>query len=78
MRRLSRAILSLVAHGSKQLAGLFTLPTVAALVGTVLSVWGLFLVYAPLAFIVPGAALVGFGVWLAPASLRRQFPRGDE
>lgn len=60
-----RVILSLVANGSKRLLGLFTLPTVAALVGTALSVWGLHMVYEPLAFIVPGSALVAGALWLA-------------
>lgn len=34
-----------------------------ALAGAALTVYGLALVYAPLAWIVPGAALLSFGVW---------------
>lgn len=68
-----RVILSLVANGSKQLIALFSLPTVAALAGTALSVWGLWMVYAPLALIVPGAALVAGALWLALP----QRPRGE-
>ena len=73
MRRLAATIGSIVAYGSKQLRELLSLPTVAALVGVALSVVGLHMLFPPLAYIVPGAALVGFGVWLAlpPAKRRR-------
>lgn len=70
----TRAILGAIANGSTRLLSLFSLPTVAALVGVALSVAGLHMVYAPLAYIVPGAALVGGAVWLAlpPATRRRE------
>lgn len=68
-----RAILGAIANGSTRFLGLFTLPTVAALAGTALSVWGLWMVYAPLALIVPGAALVAGALWLALP----QRPRGE-
>lgn len=73
MRRRGRAILSIVAYGSKQLIGIFSLPTVAALAGIALSVVGLHMVYPPLAYIVPGLALVAGALWLAlpPAKRRR-------
>ena len=49
----------------RAILGVLTFPTLAAVVGAVLSVTGLHMVYAPLAFIVPGVALVAGGVWLA-------------
>lgn len=65
-------ILRAIANGSTRLLGLFTLPTVAALAGSALSVWGLHMVYPPLAFIAPGTALLAGGLWLAlPAQRKR-------
>lgn len=67
------AILSKVAYGSKQFLGLLSLPTVAALAGTALSVAGLWMVYPPLALILPGLSLLGGSLWLAlPAKRQRE------
>lgn len=61
--RLWRAILRTTANGSKRLISLFSPPTVAALAGAGLSVTGLHMVYAPLAYIVPGLSLLAFAAW---------------
>lgn len=65
MSRRVRAILSATAHGSTRLLRLFTPATLAALLGAALTAYGLYMVYPPLAFIVPGTALLAFGLWLA-------------
>ncbi len=65
-------MLSVIVKGSTRLISSFSLPTVAALVGAALSVWGLHMVYPPLAFVVPGVTLLGFGVWLALPVQRRR------
>lgn len=57
----------------RAIMGLFTVPTVAALVGAGLSVWGLHMVYPPLAYIVAGLGCLLAGLWLALPSR----PRGD-
>lgn len=67
-----RGILSAVAHGSKQLSGLFTLPTVAALLGAAVLIAGLHMLYPPLAYIVPGAGVLAFGVYLALPERKRE------
>lgn len=71
MRRWGATMLSIAAYGSKQLRESLSLPTVAALAGSVLSVVGLHMVYPPLAYIVPGAALLTGGVWMALPQRRR-------
>ena len=54
-----------IANGSKRLISLFSPSTVAAFGGLLLTAYGLAGVYEPLAFIVPGACLMVFGLWLA-------------
>lgn len=54
-----------IANGSKRLLGLLSASTVAALIGIVLTAYGLYLLYEPLAYIVPGLMLTAFGLWLA-------------
>lgn len=56
-------MLTAIAEACKRFGGLFTVPTVASLAGAGLLVWGLWIVWEPLALIVPGGSLVGFGVW---------------
>lgn len=57
----------------RAIIGLFSIPTVAVLVGAALTVWGLHMVYPPAAYIVPGVLLMLSGLFLAlPAR-----PRGD-
>jgi hypothetical protein len=63
--RVIRAILTAVVHGSKQLIGLLSPSTVAASVGVALTAYGLYGLYEPLAYIVPGLLLTAFGLWLA-------------
>lgn len=75
MRGRFALIIESIANGSKRFLGLFSLPTVAALAGTALSVWGLWMVYPPLALIIPGALSLGFGMWLAGIDVRRK--RGE-
>jgi hypothetical protein len=65
MRSRFRAILAKVANGSKQLIGLFSPSTVATLAGVALTFYGLRQVYEPLAYVIPGAMLTLFGLWLA-------------
>lgn len=69
------AILRTIANGSKRFifAGTspFSTATVAALAGTAATIAGLYMVYPPLALIVPGACLVTGGVWLASHPARR-------
>ena len=59
-----------IANGSKRLIGLLSPSTVVALAGLLLTAYGLAGVYEPLAFIVPGAGLLAFGLWLAGAFTR--------
>jgi len=66
------AILSLVANGSKQVISLLSLPTVAALVGAALSVVGLWMLFPPLALILPGTALLAGSLWLALPQAKRR------
>ena len=54
-----------IANGSKRLIGIFSPSTVAALGGLLLTGYGFAGVYEPLAFMVPGALLMMFGLWLA-------------
>lgn len=56
---------------------MFSPPTVAALAGLGLTVYGLHMLYAPLAYLIPGGALTAFGLWLAGASLPHG-KRGDD
>ncbi len=77
MRTRVRAILKTSANGSKRVLGLFSPPTVAALAGLGLTVYGLHMLYAPLAYLIPGGALTAFGLWLAGASLPHG-KRGDD
>jgi hypothetical protein len=65
LRNRIRAILRLTANGSTRVIGLLSPPTVAAVVGVALTAYGLFMLYEPLAFIVPGVFLTTFGLWLA-------------
>jgi len=52
-------------NGSKRLIGLLSIPTIAVLGGTAAMALGLWMVYAPLAYIVVGGLLLSFGLWLA-------------
>ena len=70
-----RGILSMTAEVGRRLIGLFTIPTVAALAGSALTVYGLRMIYDPLAYLVPGAVLVLFGLWLAGLPMSK---RGDD
>jgi hypothetical protein len=70
MRAKVCAILSVAAEGIKQFIRLFSPSTVAALVGVALTSYGLSLVYEPLAYIIPGAMLTAFGLWMAGAFTR--------
>ena len=66
---MTRAILGVIANGSKRFLGFFSPPTVAALLGAALSVMGLHMLYPPLAYLVPGASLLAFAIWyVAPLS----------
>lgn len=67
-----RGILSATANGSKRLIALFTLPTVAALLGAAVLIAGLHMLYPPLAYIVPGAGALAFGVYLALPERKRE------
>lgn len=67
-----RGILSATANGSKRLITLFTLPTVAALLGAAVLIAGLHMLYPPLAYIVPGAGVLAFGVYLALPERKRE------
>lgn len=69
MGHIGCAILATIANGSKRLLGLLSPSTVAALAGTALTAYGLHVLYPPLAYIVPGAALTLFGLWLAGATI---------
>lgn len=75
MWRWFRGILTLTAKVGTRLIGLFDVPTCAALVGIGLTAYGLHMLFPPLAYIVPGAALLTFGLWLAGGSLPH---RSDE
>lgn len=58
-----------ITQGSKRFCGsflgLFSPSTVTALGGITLLSYGLWSVYEPLAYIVPGLGLTAFGLWLA-------------
>lgn len=47
------------------IVALFSPSTVAALGGLALLSFGLWGIYQPLAFVIPGAAFTAFGLWLA-------------
>lgn len=66
-----RAILTATANGSKRLLGLFSPATLAILLGGGLLIWGLYLVYQPLAFLVPGSLMLGVGGLLAWGEARK-------
>jgi hypothetical protein len=67
-----RGILSVIANGSTRFLGLFTLPTVAAILGAVVLIVGLHQLFPPLAYIVPGAGALAFGVYLALPERKRE------
>jgi ABC-type antimicrobial peptide transport system permease subunit len=58
----------------KGVIGLLSVPTLAVLMGAGLLIWGLRMVYEPLAYIVPGACLLAIGGLAARATLMS----GDE
>jgi len=64
-----RGILLAIANGSKRLlvraATPFSPATVAALFGFAATTMGLYMVYEPLALIIPGTGAIVFGLWLA-------------
>ena len=67
-----RGILSTTANGSKRFGSLFTLPTVAAILGAAVLIAGLHMLFPPLAWIVPGAGALAFGVYLALPERKRE------
>ena len=67
-----RGILSAIANGSKRVVSLFSLPTVAALLGAAVLIAGLHMLFPPLAWIVPGAGALAFGVYLALPERKRE------
>lgn len=67
-----RGILSAIANGSTRVLSLFTLPTVAAILGAAVLIAGLHMLFPPLAWIVPGAGALAFGVYLALPERKRQ------
>lgn len=69
-----RGTIRLLVEVPKRVSGLLTAPTLAVLVGAGLLIWGLRMVYEPLAYIVPGGALTGFGALVAMRAARG----GDE
>ena len=69
-------ILRAIAHGSTRLLGLFTLPTVLALVGATVLIWGL-AEWPWLARVVTGAALVALAIGLGRDSIRGFLERRD-
>lgn len=81
MRRRFALIIRAIANGSKRLGqsvvAPFSTATIAALAGTAATTMGLYLVYPPLALIVPGVCVTAFGLWLAGLDFRPP-PRGDE
>lgn len=78
MRTPVRAILGTIVKVGTRLIGLFSPPTIAALAGLGLTVYGLHMLYAPLAYLIPGGALTAFGLWLAGLSLPQHRKRGDD
>lgn len=72
-----RGMMRSIANGSKRFIQGFSPPTVAALTGSALTAYGLHMLYAPLAYIVPGIALTWFGLWLAGLSLPERRGRRD-
>ena len=61
-----------IAQGSKRFAGLFSFPTGAVLVGGSLTIPGLYMIYPPLALLLPGTGLIALGAWLVVPPKRRR------
>lgn len=61
MRTAIRGTIAAIVEVPKQVIDLLTAPTLAVLGGAGLLIWGLHMVYEPLAYIVPGAVLAALG-----------------
>jgi hypothetical protein len=61
MRTAIRGTIAAIVQVPKQMIGLLSAPTLAVLGGAGLLIWGLHMIYEPLAYIVPGIALAAFG-----------------
>lgn len=65
MRKRVGVIIRATANTVKRFFALFSPSTVSALVGILLTSYGLLQLYEPLAYIIPGLMLLAFGLWLA-------------